>query len=324
MSTEFTSSLFFKRFTIFSSIVKLGDTMQLYAEYLFEAPQWDCKFHPDRNIIACSGKTLHVINSDGEEQFEKHEKTIRKIQWRNHLLATASFDSTVSLMNIDNRDEFMTIEGHENECKGISFSSDSTMIATCGRDKTVWIWQLLDDVNLEVECMAVLQEHDQDVKNVAFHPYEDVLVSCSYDKTVKLYSMDTDDDWFCQDTFEEHVDTVWDFQFSENGKLGLSCDGSGLCLLWQYFGGSVEYLDSYQLDHSAICVRWMGNLCFIAAEQYIYKLKVEDNSLQFVEIISHPHGIYDVNAIDLKKTNEGYLLATTGDDGRLKLWNLNK
>ncbi|WWC68227.1 uncharacterized protein I206_102150 [Kwoniella pini CBS 10737] len=155
----------------------------------------------------------------------EHKRTVRSISWApdGKTLASGSFDSTVGVWeevipssDDENDDEeegifkppgtegvegkqekewecVTTLEGHESECKSVAFSSDGALLASCSRDKSVWVWEVQPDADFE--CIAVMMEHSQDVKCIAWHPHEEILASASYDSHIHLAFDDPDSDW---------------------------------------------------------------------------------------------------------------------------------
>jgi len=77
------------------------------------------------------------------------------------MLVAVGFDSnmTVWLKKDDTFDCVATMEGHENEIKSVDFDTEGELLATCGRDKTVWIWDRDEDEDYEWSCNSILNGH---------------------------------------------------------------------------------------------------------------------------------------------------------------------
>ncbi|KAE9985285.1 hypothetical protein BLS_009028 [Venturia inaequalis] len=200
---------------------------------------WLTSPHPSLPILAtaCSDKTVRIYSLTSFTILSTisggHKRSIRSCAWKPNtkgesVLATGSFDASAGIWRREDEDEdededewrfSVILDGHESEIKSVAWSAGGQYLATCARDKTVWIWEEIDDDNFET--IAVMQEHDADVKSVAWHPQEDLLASGSYDDTIRLYREDLDD-WACVSVMK-HEATVWTVLFepiSNVAKLG--------------------------------------------------------------------------------------------------------
>lgn len=71
----------------------------------------------------------------------------------------------------------------------------------------------------------------QDIKKVKWIPGKLLLASASYDDTVKLWAPE-DDDWECFATLKGHESTVWDIDFTKDGKFLASASDDNTVKVW--------------------------------------------------------------------------------------------
>ena len=242
--------------------------------YQARQPAWQCTFSTDGGYLAvCYGapaplvRVYHHCQDNGSTWKEcatlvgVHERTIRSVAFAPiHdplTLASASFDGTVAVWELPQKgtsseDEWECVaqlEGHNSgtEVKCVRWNALGSLLATSGRDKTIWIWEAFlpgtvggpgggtDQTGGDFECLAVLHGHEGDVKCVEFASShgewgdgEEILLSASYDDTIKCWAEEAGD-WYCAATIGGvHSSTIWSITLSPSaGRLvSGSADGS--------------------------------------------------------------------------------------------------
>ncbi|KAJ5077669.1 wd40 protein ciao1 [Anaeramoeba ignava] len=343
---------------------------------------WDLAWNHQKNILAsCSSdKTIRIFKEQMNQKTKKnewicssileesHEKTIRSVDWSldGKYLASCSFDGIVnvwkySLKNGQNDFECIaSLEGHANEVKRVKwiFSTESkNLLATCGRDKTIWIWEQINET--EYECLAVLTGHSGDVKYISWMNDSKFLISSSYDETVKVWQKSKDENhWLSLDTLAGHNSTIWCCKPCGNNCI-LSCDQDNKIILWkpktdietlpeQKFlsGYSLFEEDSEKTEKNKIWQKFV--VISNAHKRPIYSLEIiepltesnselifltgsGDNSICIFSVIdsevkirsryenAHPN---DVNCVLYLKEKE--MITSCCEDGIIKFWNFKK
>ncbi|KAH6656840.1 WD repeat domain-containing protein [Truncatella angustata] len=304
-------------------------------------------------VFSLSTLTSHSTLTGG------HTRSVRSVAWKPNLgpqklcLVTGSFDSTAGLWRwegpsdsgpaletevtasrpagSDDGDEgdkdwefTLVLEGHDSEVKSVVFSPTGQYLATCSRDKSVWIWEDVGatEADDEWETVAVLNEHEGDVKAVAWCPEtnrggrgrysSDVLASASYDDTVRIWREDGDGEWVCVAVLEGHEGTVWGVQWEQKPRDGrfprlMTWSADRSIRVWTLNEESDEHDEQDRPQHA-----WGG---LGGIPNTMRRSLKEDWSCTAVLPKAHTRDIYSVSW-----SADSGLVASTGSDGILAVY----
>lgn len=302
-------------------------------------------------VFSLTNFTAHSTLTGG------HDRSVRSVAWKpglpshNLCLATASFDSNVALWRWDNTGgnngaheirshlvnddnasakeddwEFtLVLEGHDSEVKSVAFSPSGQYIATCSRDKSIWIWEDVgaSELDDEWETVEVLNEHDGDVKAVAWCPHTDreepkgwhsadCLASASYDETVRIWRENGDGEWGCVAVLEGHKGTIWGIAWEPNPPDGqyprlLTCSADATIRVWSLQEEEKAETSAYAHDQTRSRLGGIPNTM---------RTSIKDEWKCTAELPKiHTRDIYSITW-----SSKTGLVASTGSDGMLVVY----
>ncbi|MEL6988541.1 MAG: WD40 repeat domain-containing protein, partial [Bacteroidota bacterium] len=184
-------------------------------------------------ISGSSDSKLRIWEIESEECIDIIQDDLNRIRIAvfgktSNLVAYAGKDDGIDVMEAANgTSEYRKIAhfpGHSGGVKSIAFSPDDRLIASCGNDCAVKVW------NLETEELVnTFNKHTNWINSVCFSHDGRLLVTGSDDRTVKVWNLETEE---LVETFDEHLDEVKSVAFHPNDSLIASAGGDKTIRIW--------------------------------------------------------------------------------------------
>ncbi len=230
------------------------------------------------------------------------------------LIATASADNSIRLWKPESGAVTATLAGHEQPVHSIAFRTDGKEAASGDALGFLRCW----NVDL-AQAAAVAGAHDGPIRTLAYHPTASQLLTGSVDGTIKLWKLPL----VPPTELASHSEAVQAVCVSRDGRLTVTGGANG----------EVRVFAADALDKPVVLAEQPGPvtaLDFNADESIILsgsatgfvKAWTAADAASAFQWQAHAGPITGVATFSVEKADaDSPLLATTGEDGTLRIWN---
>ncbi len=226
------------------------------------------------------------------------------------LLAAVDTKGQIYVWSVEG-EEILCMRGHKIWAWSVVFHIDSITLATAGRDKIIYLW------NIETsQCLRSFEGHTDGVRSLAFNSDGSILASGSSDKTVRLWDVNTGE---CRQILEEHTDIIRSVAFSPDGCTLASASFDKTIRLWNISTGKcINILQGHTDKLRSLAWNPDGNILVSSGVDRTVRLW----SVKTGECLKILHEHTDVVSSVVFNPN-GKQVASSSYDKTIKLWDVN-
>jgi len=166
------------------------------ASHKHDRPLVSCAFDPSGTFVVFGAEdaAVHRVALDGMAAValpQGHDSWVRALGFSpdGRFAYSGGYDGRLCQWTLggDPAPPLRTIPAHDGWLRAVAVSPDGTKVATCGNDRLVKLWPVVDGLVAEAPA-AVGTGHESHVYEVAWRPDGQALVSCDLKGTVKEWN----------------------------------------------------------------------------------------------------------------------------------------
>jgi WD40 repeat protein len=244
-------------------------------------------------------------------------------------LASASRDGTVKIWDLATGANTRTLVADSLAVKSVAWSPDGRLLASSGNDGDVKLWDAASGQELRALNHAWREGRVGLVNCVLFSPDGKTLASRNWDGTVSLWDGRTGQELHIL-PFVNDFEGIWSLAFSPDGRLVAAADEGTKVKFWDVASG--------QLKRTLVSQPVTGETVQIVSLSFSFdgrmlatgEARVDDAHKKYYGVVKlwdlesgrvvHETVAHAMEPDSLTFSPDGRLLASSGADGGLKLW----
>ncbi|MDJ0697698.1 hypothetical protein [Mastigocoleus sp. MO_188.B34] len=303
-------------------------------------------FNPkDGNELVSGGedwriRRWHLQNPNALPEFlldkDEHKGAIKAVAFspNGKRLASGGADQRVRLWNLEQcKPQPKDLKGSYIGISSVVFSPKGDLLVSASWDHDIRLWKLnhhrANPKILPGRYKQNIESHEQNVESVAFSPNGQMLASASWDKTVHLWKLHSPKE--APTVLRKHTKRVWSVAFSPN-ILMLATGGEDKKVhLWNVANlDAPTYIQSLKGSKNCAFQDGVSSIAFSPKGELIAVGTWEEDSRIFLWELGHLNEqpiVLDKHGSSVTSVTfspDGQTLASSCDDGCIRLWNLNK
>jgi mitogen-activated protein kinase organizer 1 len=199
---------------------------------------------------------------------------------------------------------------HGKEVRDVCITADNNRFASCGGDKSVFIWDVASG-----KVIKKYQGHDHQVNAVKFNKDDSVLVSAGYDRKICTWDLRSHN-WKPIQTMAHSKDSITSLLVTDTLIIAGSVDG---CIRMYDLRNGMIFTDNLHEAITCISMSNDGNCLLAGCLDSTVRLLEKDSGSLLNEYRGHKHESYPLSSC--LSSCDAYVVSGS-EDGKVYIWDL--